>query len=1045
MNLTMSRTKTNQSNKRLYGAALVAALLCAGSYHAAARSLSPAEALGRAMQELPGQATTLSADARLVPQCVYTASTGSTPLYYIFDTPATDGFMVTPADDRLRPVLAVVDGNGGYDDSTANPTLQWWLGQYETEIAYILSQPATVADNSTGAVPRTLASLYAQWADIAPICTTTWNQGSPYNLNCPIDPSTGKQCVTGCVATAFAQVLKAHRSPACGSGTKSYKPDHIGKTLTFNYAQHPFEWDKMLDEYSGNVAESKKQAVANLMYACGVGVEMQYSSSESGAWSWLVADAAINYLGYSEDSRYYPRHEYSSYDWEQMVYTELEAGRPVYYSGSGPGGAHAFVCDGYAYAGLYHFNWGWGGVSDGYYALTALSPGVTGIGGGSGGGFSQSQEIVTLIPAGQIGVCYERSNAPLQAQSISYTLSGTTLRYTLASCYASYDLSFRFNLKGVDTDGNEQIYTDPSDNKLSAGWGWGSRTISLSTASFKEWPAGTYTVTPACTDISTGEVGDVHVKNAAEKTIIVTVSAKGSVTVAYPDRPLHLINVVPSSPLYAEGPATISVGIANDSQTDWYGPITLVLTNAKDSKDAHSHDTNGPVFIPAGDYQPLTISVDQLSSDGSPLTGTSYYATINNSAGRRIALERHAVAVNPGTGAATSELEIRSYYPTYGNAMPSAVRSGTTVTIDSRDIYYFMHGSVTKKFDVYLNIWKADDCDPAVKPEASVKVLTVNAEAGSPYIWPLANHTLPKLTCGKYVMRYTNADATEIYSTTFPLTVYSYNSNKLGFYLDSEAKTAIIYAYPGMPEFDELTVPEEMRLSGTYYPVSGIDEATFAMSRKLTSVHLPASLTQIGANAFRYTLNLTDMRLDATTPVITCAPAVMCGVSPDIHIHVPAEVVEQTRKDLPLYAGSVYSIWKEAAANCSELSVAAEAEKSFTVTFSGADADSDLSLNVSTADAGIATAKVTAVDAATSTVTVTVTGVAVGTTTLNITPRLPGVAIAPVALTVTPKGAVETVEADAVRKGIYDLQGRRLKSVTAPGIYIIDGVKTMVK
>ena len=33
---------------------------------------------------------------------------------------------------------------------------------------------------------------------------------------------------------------------------------------------------------------------------------------------------------------------------------------------------HAFICDGYDDNGLFHFNWGWSGSHNGFFAMSAL-------------------------------------------------------------------------------------------------------------------------------------------------------------------------------------------------------------------------------------------------------------------------------------------------------------------------------------------------------------------------------------------------------------------------------------------------------------------------------------------------------------------------------------------------------------------------------------------------------------------------------------------------------------------------------------------------
>ena len=74
---------------------------------------------------------------------------------------------------------------------------------------------------------------------------------------------------------------------------------------------------------------------------------------------------------------------YTYDNWIDLIYNELYQGRPVVYGGEGTDVGHEFVCDGYMYEGgdLFHINWGWGGMSDGYFVLSVLNPDEQGIGG----------------------------------------------------------------------------------------------------------------------------------------------------------------------------------------------------------------------------------------------------------------------------------------------------------------------------------------------------------------------------------------------------------------------------------------------------------------------------------------------------------------------------------------------------------------------------------------------------------------------------------------------------------------------------------------
>ena len=191
-------------------------------------------------------------------------------------------------------------------------------------------------------------SGYCQRAVIAPLLQTQWGQGAPYNLQCPV--KNGVHCQTGCVATAMAQLMYFHQCPADG-----------------------FDWSNMQLTYTGSETDKQKQAVARLMAACGTAVDMDYGTGSSSAFAMDAAEAFSRNFGYKPTSGELFRMEYSDAEWEELIYSELAAGRPVFYSGSPRGFFHQFLCDGYK-DGKFHFNMAWPMVADGYYTLDEVCP-----------------------------------------------------------------------------------------------------------------------------------------------------------------------------------------------------------------------------------------------------------------------------------------------------------------------------------------------------------------------------------------------------------------------------------------------------------------------------------------------------------------------------------------------------------------------------------------------------------------------------------------------------------------------------------------------
>lgn len=363
------------------------ALLAMASTGVWARTLSPAEALSRALAspEAPQSATGMRAPAMVKADLTLKMTDSAEPALYVISRGEDQGAFIVAADDAAAPLLGWTD-EGTFDPNNIPDNMRWWLEQYRDQISWASSEGIEYTEPAL----NTVAGMQrAARTNIAPLVTTRWNQDAPYNQACPT--VSGQRTYTGCVATAMAQVCNYHKWPEKnGTGTFSYAWNNT--TLSYDYSTANFDWDNMLNTYNNLSTASQKAAVANLMLACGVGVQMGYGTSASGALSQRVAGFLRDYMGYDKGISMASRYSYTGDEWEQLVYEQLGYG-PIYYAGRAPDGGHAFVCDGYN-SGYFHFNWGWGGMSDGYFKLDALSPESQGIGGATGG-FNTNQDIVT--------------------------------------------------------------------------------------------------------------------------------------------------------------------------------------------------------------------------------------------------------------------------------------------------------------------------------------------------------------------------------------------------------------------------------------------------------------------------------------------------------------------------------------------------------------------------------------------------------------------------------------------------------------------------
>ena len=304
-------------------------------------------------------------------QLVYTGSSsrGET-CFYAFNV-GEGGFVIVSADDRFRPIVGYSD-EGTFETENPSPELMFYLDKIieaRTSRNVVLFDDTEQEWQSVATTGRLLSRNGGRAVDY--ICTTKWNQDSPYNLYAPeSNGGPGNRCYAGCVATAMSQVMKRWNHPLQGTGSYSYYCPGYG-TQSANFGETTYDWEHMPDRLAG-ASQQEIEAVALFMYHCGVSVEMQFSPSGSGANSWDVPDAIQRFFSYSSHADLKWREGYSLLNWQEMLKESHDIGWPVYYSGFSNSGGHAFVCDGYDDSDLFHFNWGWGGSSDGYFVIDEI-------------------------------------------------------------------------------------------------------------------------------------------------------------------------------------------------------------------------------------------------------------------------------------------------------------------------------------------------------------------------------------------------------------------------------------------------------------------------------------------------------------------------------------------------------------------------------------------------------------------------------------------------------------------------------------------------
>ena len=305
-------------------------------------------------------------------QLVYTGqSNRNETCFYVFNS-GKEGFVIVSADDRFRPIVGYSD-EGPFETENMSPELEFYLGKIieaRTSPEVVLFDDTEAEWQSVRSSGKLLSRNGGKGVDY--ICTTKWNQDSPYNLYAPEGSGgPGGRCYAGCVATAMSQVMKRWNHPLQGTGSHSYYCYGHG-SLSANFGQTTYDWDNMPDRVTNGSLQEEIEAVALLMYHCAVAVDMSFSPTGSGANSWDVPDAINQYFSYSNQAELLTRDFYSLFMWQDKLKESFDIGWPVYYSGYSESAGHAFVCDGYDDSDLFHFNWGWGGSSDGWFVIDEI-------------------------------------------------------------------------------------------------------------------------------------------------------------------------------------------------------------------------------------------------------------------------------------------------------------------------------------------------------------------------------------------------------------------------------------------------------------------------------------------------------------------------------------------------------------------------------------------------------------------------------------------------------------------------------------------------
>ena len=292
------------------------------------------------------------------------AAIDSVAYYYIYNVGENQGFVIVSGDDRTKPILGYSD-EGRFASDNMPENIKAFLYNYKQQIKNVTLLNDTVKNR------QRILKINQNDSVVAPLILTKWGQLSPYNSKIPL---TGAP--TGCVATAMAQIMNYHKWPIQGISSHSYT--YNGSTYNANFENTKYDWANMKNVYAANedITAIYSKAVGDLMYHCGVAVDMQYSSNGSNTTTDKIPSAFVNYFGYDKNVQLIWSKDFTTTQWKYKVKSEINAKRPILIFGSDGSIGHEYIADGYDKYNFIHINWGWDGDGNGYFETDPLDASI---------------------------------------------------------------------------------------------------------------------------------------------------------------------------------------------------------------------------------------------------------------------------------------------------------------------------------------------------------------------------------------------------------------------------------------------------------------------------------------------------------------------------------------------------------------------------------------------------------------------------------------------------------------------------------------------
>lgn len=1018
----------------------IAAML--GAMPSAAGGLTAMQALERALEagSCNGRAVARARafDAKsmkLVHSGAKLRTSDSAAAYYVFSS-GDRGFIIASGDDRVRPVLALAD-DGTFDAARIPDNLRWWLSQYEAEISALDAAGADAAAISSDNVFEN----YAAWTPIEPLVKTQWNQLAPYNKLCPTVG--GTTCPTGCVATAMAQVINAIGYYG-GKGTNTYTPSAVGKPLTFDFASYTPDFSKLLSNYTAagvQPTDDEVNEVAKLMLACGVAVNTGYNARSSGAGE--PVSGLKRFFGYDDSSVTLRRANFTSAEWEGIAYGQLAAGRPLYYGGTGSG-SHAFVVDGYLGDGLFHLNWGWGGLSDGYFALSALNPQEQGTG-SYAGGYNLGQLMCLFVKPGDPKPDFgEVPTSParvvylaggLAVPSVSGTVDSFDMRCGILSTTdgRSRDIGMSLLLRRADGRSPEIFMTPESYATIQAGGSIWNFKADFSKTSV---PPGKYYAYPAYAVRGVdgywlAEQNGQTLSKMEHWDLTVSESGARSYKIAEAVNPGIELYGMSANELYAnDASCHFSALITNSGYDDFGEEMSVRMISA----DGKSSSTIATIYMNLRAGESLPLDVDFKA----PAAGNYTICLYRNKFDLRLGNNGLAVTVNAGKRPApaavpgpTGTVEV-ALWADEGKADVATVAIAAGGEFVATSALCSTAPLATDYYLAFFEHGKADD-----RPLCRYAVATSPAEA---FDWRRGDafSVKPELAPGVYTWAFTDADDKLLsYTADFLVCIEQGGVSYCPLGNGSDLEARKLLAAPAA----ELELPATITCGDKEYKVSSVAPGVFAGCTQLAELTLPSTLTALGYDAFRGAIGLRHVYFRGLDVPFANSALPFYGISSEAEMYVPAEA----------YSGynavfhspcRLYAMIKSLSAPASVAVEEGTVER--------------IALTVDPAEGfnpafTVKVANPEVVSATASGSVLTLAGLAKGTSTVTLTSVQPGVEPVMVNVTVSEQSSILEVTEQPTAFDVYSLRGECVRRAATTlrglpaGIYIANGRKILVR